>query len=237
MWTEADILRVSVISLCHLTVLQLASNTSTIIEWLMIGSCWILIGILSHPEGKIKDTDAKSLDIIERPNRISWAASSADEWETEVESSQEDVSKSTDSTGEDSISHPESSIAVSDSGRRGRSPPEYEALSPKLAHLNEQKDDLTIELAQSCLVIHSQSETKRAAMKAFFGGMRGEDDGGVKERAYLKARDLYSDVLRMHVRKEGELKELEREMEEERRASGGTLVESSDGLAIEGWVA
>lgn len=129
-----------------------------------------------------------------------------------------------------------------------------ESITCRLVHLNAKRVVLTADLAESLLAVENRYETKRAAMAFYFTHLRrtatdsfGRFNGvGVGEAAYLKARDLYSEVLRIHRRKEEVMRELLREIAElektrqkekekeiaERRASGKTLVEDSDELDV-----
>ncbi|KAH7403875.1 hypothetical protein BKA64DRAFT_641830 [Cadophora sp. MPI-SDFR-AT-0126] len=134
--------------------------------------------------------------------------------------------------------------------------PAIDSTTPQLDSLKAKKEALTTGLADSFLVVEFQSEMKRAAMEFYFAHLRGADTGPGSDRCvgqatYLKARQMYSDVLKVHKEKEeilmglvseiGRLEGMvraEREMglemeKEDWRGSGETLVEGNTGIG--GW--
>ena len=97
-----------------------------------------------------------------------------------------------------------------------------ESTTCRLVHLNAKRVVLTADLAESLLAVENRYETKLDAMEFHFTHLRttamdsfGRLNGvGVGEAAYLKARNLYSEVLRIHREKEEVLRGLLREIAE-----------------------
>ncbi len=129
---------------------------------------------------------------------------------------------------------------------------EIESTTCRLVRLNTERGISTAELAESFLAVEIRHETKPAAMNIYFSHLRTTDffgrlrGVGVGEAAYLSARELCRQVLRIHREKEEVMRESLREIAElektrqkekgkervERRASGKTLVEDSEDLDV-----
>ncbi|PVH77561.1 hypothetical protein DL98DRAFT_534669 [Cadophora sp. DSE1049] len=244
-WDKLALLTMSTTSLCHLTALQLRSGGLFMVDCALIIGCWLLVCSIMHVRG----TPEGSEILASKQPAEHLTVTTDSTFKIEDKGGKEDDIQSIcettiQSQGQFNVPPPTTPPSKSPDFFE----PEIETTTCQLIRLNAKKEDLTTEVAQSFLVVEFQSEIKRAAMDFYFAhlltiGSFGSDKG-VGQAAYLKARRLYSEGLKMHRVKEetmrglvveiGELQgrlleEKKRDIEvdrdrEERRGSGETLV-------------
>ncbi|KAK0100185.1 hypothetical protein ONS95_008523 [Cadophora gregata] len=242
-WGKVALLTGTTASLCHLTILQLRLGGALAIDCTMITGCWLLVCYIIHSEGKLEQSD-----VLVSKQTTSHMAGFANQEPTQIK--QERENEGIFSKCQIGVKSQEQPNSFPPTTPPTKFPdffePDVESNMSQLSRLRSSKEELTTELAESFLVVEFQSEMKRAAMEFYFAHLRTDricgSDKHVGEAAYLKARDLFRDIIRLHKGKEDVIKELAIEIEgveerlrqeaekerEERRGSGETLVENCD---------